>query len=36
MKICLKGINLADNVELQSIVLRTDGYSGADLANLCR
>lgn len=36
IKICLKGIELSNDVDLHDIVERTEGFSGADLANVCR
>ena len=35
-KINLSGVSVADNVNFQKLVDRTEGYSGADIANVCR
>ena len=35
-KINLKEVKLQEGVETQSIVKKTQGYSGADISNLCR
>lgn len=32
----LKGIALEDNVDFDGLVKKTDGYSGADISNVCR
>jgi len=32
----MKGIKLQENVDLDKLVKLTDGYSGADIANVCR
>ena len=32
----LKGMKLADDVKLEAIIKRLDGYSGADISNVCR
>jgi len=36
LKINLKGVNLADDVKLEEIGSNMDGYSGADITNVCR
>jgi len=36
LAICLREIALADDVDLRSLAERMDGYSGADVANVCR
>ena len=35
-KINLRGIRVADDVNWDELIRITDGYSGADLANVCR
>lgn len=35
-KICLKNEQLGPDVDLESIVQRTEGYSGADITSLCK
>ena len=35
-KINLNGIELASNVDFTKLTELTDGYSGADMANICR
>jgi len=35
-QINLKGVNLAPGVDFEHLVANTDGYSGADLTNVCR
>ena len=35
-KINLKGMKLAENVDLDSLIKKLDGYSGADISNVCR
>lgn len=35
-EINLKGIELADDLDFEKLIQITDGYSGADLANVCR
>lgn len=35
-KINLRGIRVADDVNWEELIRITDGYSGADLANVCR
>ena len=35
-KINLKHIKVSDSVDFEELIRRTDGYSGADLANVCR
>ena len=35
-KINLKNIMLSDNVDLDKLIASTDGYSGSDIANVCR
>jgi katanin p60 ATPase-containing subunit A1 len=32
----LSGVSVEDNVNFQKLVDRTEGYSGADIANVCR
>ena len=32
----LKGIELAPGIDFAKLVSMTDGYSGADMANICR
>ena len=32
----LKTVALADDIDWEQLVSKTDGYSGADLANVCR
>ena len=36
LKINLKSLDLSTEVDQEEIVKRTDGYSGADIALLCR
>ena len=35
-RINLKGIKVQDNLDMDKLVTLTDGYSGADIANVCR
>jgi katanin p60 ATPase-containing subunit A1 len=35
-KINLKGAGVADNLEFSELVAKTEGYSGADISNVCR
>lgn len=35
-QICLKGLALASDVDLAALAKESDGYSGADIANVCR
>jgi len=35
-KINLKGVTLEENINWNEIVKKTEGYSGADIANVCR
>jgi katanin p60 ATPase-containing subunit A1 len=35
-KINIKEVNIADDVNFKQLVALTDGYSGADIANVCR
>jgi katanin p60 ATPase-containing subunit A1 len=35
-KINLRGIPIADDVDWENLIRITEGYSGADLANVCR
>ena len=35
-KINLKGIELGEDIDYEKMVELTDGYSGADIANVCR
>ena len=35
-KINLKGVTLGNDVNIDELVKLTDGYSGADIANVCR
>jgi katanin p60 ATPase-containing subunit A1 len=32
----LRDVNLEENIEWDSLVSKCDGYSGADIANVCR
>ncbi|KAH8049590.1 microtubule-severing ATPase [Aureococcus anophagefferens] len=32
----MKSVDVADDVELDDLAAKTDGYSGADVANVCR
>lgn len=36
LRINLKDVKLDTTVELEEVVQKTDGYSGADIALLCR
>ena len=36
LDINLKNIDIADNVDLAAIAAKLDGYSGADITNVCR
>ena len=36
VEICMRSVNLASDVDLDDLAKRTEGYSGADLANVCR
>ena len=35
-EINLKGLELGDDIDFDHLIKITDGYSGADLANVCR
>jgi len=35
-KINLKGMKLADDVDLEALISKIKGYSGADISNVCR
>ena len=35
-QINLKGIDLGPNIDFDKLVAMTEGYSGADIANVCR
>ena len=35
-KINLRGIQLASDIEWEYLIKITDGYSGADISNVCR
>lgn len=35
-RICMRGLDLADDVDIPSLAATTAGYSGADIANVCR
>jgi katanin p60 ATPase-containing subunit A1 len=35
-KINIKGVSIKDDVDWKELVKSTDGYSGADIANVCR
>ena len=35
-RINMKGIKLEGNIDMDKLVMLTDGYSGADIANVCR
>jgi katanin p60 ATPase-containing subunit A1 len=36
IKINLKGLEVNDDIDYDEIVRKTDGYSGADMSNVCR
>ena len=36
LKICLRDVALAENVVLEEVAESMDGYSGADITNVCR
>ena len=36
LEINLKGIALEDDIDFEKLVEKTEGYSGADLTNVCR
>ena len=36
LKINLRGVNLAEDVILDEIAKKMEGYSGADITNVCR
>lgn len=36
LKINLKGVQLASDVKLAEVAKKLDGYSGADITNVCR
>ena len=36
LKINLKGVSIAPDVDLSEVAKKLDGYSGADITNVCR
>ena len=36
LKINLKGVSIAPDVDLGEVAKKLDGYSGADITNVCR
>ena len=36
LKINLKGVKLAPDVDLGEMAIKLEGYSGGDIANVCR
>jgi katanin p60 ATPase-containing subunit A1 len=36
VKINLKGLETSEDIDYDEIVRKTDGYSGADMSNVCR
>ena len=36
LKINLKGVSIAPDVDLGEVAQKLDGYSGADITNVCR
>ena len=36
LKINLRGVNMAEDVVLEEIAKKMEGYSGADITNVCR
>ncbi|XP_026321922.1 katanin p60 ATPase-containing subunit A1-like isoform X2 [Hyposmocoma kahamanoa] len=36
LKLCLREVVLAENVNLSELAVKLDGYSGSDISNLCR
>ena len=36
LKINLKSVSIAPDVDLGEVALKLDGYSGADITNVCR
>ena len=36
IKINLKGLEVNDDIDFDEIVRKTDGYSGAEMSNVCR
>ena len=36
LKICLRDVALAENVVLEEVSKSMEGYSGADITNVCR
>ena len=36
LKINLRGVNMAEDVILEEIAKKMEGYSGADITNVCR
>lgn len=36
LKINLRGVNMSEDVVLEEVADKLDGYSGADITNVCR